>query len=272
MNPDSSVAKLAGFRDYFSRHPSFRHREGLFHQSGIAYEAFEREYTALRTSEGRLLPDAIVKDLPHVPRQHPLRKEWLVRKRSAEALARYMKKTSPARVLEIGCGNGWLINFLAGQVEADYCGVDVNEIELKQAVRLFSTQDRITFVYGDITSSAFDECKTDVIVCASVIQYFPDLPSLLDRLKGMLCANGEIHIIDSPLYREGDAAAAKARSVDHFWKTGQPDMASYYHHHTWKSLKNDHYDVLHHPNSLSGRIKKWLGYSPFPWVVVRLEE
>src|SRR5690606_18493069 len=65
MNPDKGV----GFHAYFTNHPSFRHWEGLFYQSGTAQQDFEREYTALRTTEGRLLPDAVVRTLPNVPRR-----------------------------------------------------------------------------------------------------------------------------------------------------------------------------------------------------------
>lgn len=265
MNPNDN----AGFREYFSAHASFRYWEGLYYQVGMAPPGLEREYTALRASEGRMLPDAIVKTLPNVPRQHPLRREWFVRRRSAQMLGRYLKKANPKRILEIGCGNGWLTNFLASQTLADCCGVDINEIELKQAVRLFPNNTRITFVYGDITSSAFDDCRTDLIICASVIQYFPDVHPLIGRLKGLLHSGGEIHIVDTPLYREKDAPAAKTRSLDYFTKLGHPAMASYYHHHTWESLNGYRYAVLHDPDSLLGRIRKWQGFSPFPWIVIR---
>jgi SAM-dependent methyltransferase len=269
MSPNDNVAGLSGFRAYFSQHKSFRNWEGLYYQLDAPLQDFEREYTALRTSEGRMLPDAIVTTLPRIPQHHPLYREWAVRRRSAKSLMRYLKKFDPDRILEIGCGNGWLTNFLASHLQADCCGVDVNEIELKQGVRLFSTTDRITFVYGDITSGVFDDCKTDVIICASVIQYFPNVTSLIDKLRGMLRPGGEIHIIDTPLYRDSDAAAAKARSVEHFTKLGHPAMASYYHHHAWESLSGYRYTVLHDPNSLPGRIKRWMGHSPFPWIVVR---
>ncbi|HLT81241.1 MAG TPA: class I SAM-dependent methyltransferase [Cyclobacteriaceae bacterium] len=265
MNPDKGV----GFHAYFTNHPSFRHWEGLFYQSGTAQQDFEREYTALRTTEGRLLPDAVVRTLPNVPRKHTLYREWMVRARSSRALAGYLKKAKPDRILEVGCGNGWLTNFLASQLRADCCGIDINEIELKQAVRVFSARERLTFVYGDIATKAFDDFKTDVIVCASVIQYFPDIRLLINLLKRLLHPGGEIHIVDSPLYRENDLAAAKARSAEHFSKLLRPEMLSYYHHHSWESLTNCRHTILHDPRSLMGRIKRWWGMSPFPWIVIQ---
>src|SRR5690606_34700138 len=114
------------------------------------------------------------------------------------------------------------------------------------------------FVYGDIESEAFDNCQVDVIVCASVIQYFADLRSLMDRLRRLLQPEGEIHVMDSPLYSEADIRAARARSADHFTTSGYPRMASYYHHHTWKSMNGCRYSVLHDPESLAGRIRRWL--------------
>ncbi|HEY8511506.1 MAG TPA: class I SAM-dependent methyltransferase [Cyclobacteriaceae bacterium] len=269
MNPNETATGLSGFQTFFSSQASFRQWEGLFYQSGTGRRDFEREYTALRTVEGRMLPDVIVKTLPRLPRQHALHREWKVRERSAKSLSQYLKKKKPKTVLEVGCGNGWLTNFLASQLQADCCGIDVNEIELKQAVRLFSTNERVTFVYGDIESEAFNDCTVDVIVCASVIQYFRDVRLLIDRLKRMLNSGGELHIMDSPIYNECDMAAAKVRSEDHFRNSGYPGMVSYYHHHTWEALKGYRYSVLHNPNSLQGRIKKWMGFSPFPWIVIR---
>ncbi|MDV3308532.1 MAG: class I SAM-dependent methyltransferase [Cyclobacteriaceae bacterium] len=269
MSPNDSADGHSGFRAYFSGHTSFRYWDRLFYQSGIAYHDFEREYTSLRTSEGRMLPDAIVKALPYIPRQHPHHREWAVRRRSANALARYLKKRNPAHVLEIGCGNGWLTNYLVSQLKADCCGIDINEFELKQAARLFLTHNRITFVHGDIVTEAFSGLKTDVVVCASVIQYFADMRLLIDQLRNLLRPGGEIHIMDSPLYREDERPAATSRSVDHFRNAGHAEMASYYHHHTWQFLKDYPHTVLHDPSSLSGRIKKWLGFSPFPWIVIR---
>ncbi|MFO7258614.1 MAG: class I SAM-dependent methyltransferase [Bacteroidota bacterium] len=269
MTPNDKTSGLSGFRTFFSNHASFRLWEGLFYQSGMGHQDFEREYTALRAAEGRMLPDAMVKALPHLPRQHALYGEWRVRARSVKSLSQYLEKKKPRAILEIGCGNGWLTNFLARQLQVECCGIDINEVELKQAVRLFSSNSRVTYVYGDIESEAFDACVVDVIVCASVIQYFANFRSLIDRLKQLLNPGGEIHIVDSPIYNGSDTEAAKARSEDHFRNSGHPRMASYYHHHTWMSLDDYRYTVLYNPRSLWGRMKRWMGFSPFPWIVIR---
>ncbi|RYD88705.1 MAG: SAM-dependent methyltransferase, partial [Sphingobacteriales bacterium] len=44
---------------------------------------FVSEYLKLRSREGRLYPDAVVRTLPQVPSQDPHAREWSVRERSA---------------------------------------------------------------------------------------------------------------------------------------------------------------------------------------------
>lgn len=257
------------FAEHFENHPDFKHQQGLFFQHTFAPPEFVDHYLSLRQEEGRLLPDKIVGQLPSVSGDHPLRDEWSVRSRSAERMVRFLQKRKVHRVMEIGCGNGWLTNYLCQTLAADCCGVDVNGKELEQAVRIFSREGNPTFACGDILSSAFESCKADVIVLASVIQYFPDLNMLLDVLIDRLNPGGEIHIIDSPVYADHEVDRAKKSSQEYFGLNGHAGMQEYYHHHTWRSFQRRGYAVLYDPSSAIGKIRRmFAGASPFPWVMV----
>src|SRR5215218_10047902 len=105
----------------------------------IARTYFEQAYISLRGKEGRIYSDEQVSELPQVTDDHLYKKEWDVRKASCKRLIEYLqKKEGPLKILEIGCGNGWLANQLATLEGASVKGVDINWIELDQAARVFA--------------------------------------------------------------------------------------------------------------------------------------
>jgi hypothetical protein len=55
-----------------------------------AYQEFETAYLAVRQKEGRLYPDEVVGRLPDVPPEHPLHREWQIRKSSLLRLKRLL--------------------------------------------------------------------------------------------------------------------------------------------------------------------------------------
>jgi len=92
---------------------------------------FENKYINIRWQENRMYGDEEVFQLPHVNKEHPHYREWLIRMRSCNRLLRYLgKKAKPIHILEVGCGNGWLAHRLSGLEGADVIGADINFTEL----------------------------------------------------------------------------------------------------------------------------------------------
>ena len=209
-------------------------------------------YLHVREKEGRLYSDRIVARLPDIPADHPLVDEWRARAQSANRLAHYIARlTQPPRILELGCGNGWLSHKLASVGGARVWGLDRGGSELVQASRLFFASN-FAFVNADIFCSPFASHSFDLIVLASVIQYFPDLAALLRVLQNLLVSGGEIHVLDSPLYKENELASARERTRAYYASLGFPEMVGHYFHHTVSSL---------HPFS-----PRWL-YRPRDWQI-----
>lgn len=228
-------------------------------------------YLRVREKEGRLYSDEIVSHLPLVPNGHPLANEWRARAASASRLTQYLSRSpKPLTILDLGCGNGWLSNLLR-QSGHHVVGVDRNRYELKQAARVFASNSSLSFLEADIFSAPFAPQSFDVIVLASVIQYFRDLPALLNGLLSYLKPQGEIHIMDSPLYAETELADAVLRSRAYYSSLGFPEMAGFYFHHRLADL--DAFDPLwlYRPNRRVLRWKRWLRLddAPFPWVMIR---
>ncbi len=207
---------------------------------------FEKEYLSIRGKEGRIYDDATVKKLPFI--DHP---EWRVRARSVQRLLRQLKKEQCVSFVEVGCGNGWLTNYLSENLAINGVGVDINKQELDQAIRVF--QGRSTFIYGDIISLNLAASTT---IFAASIQYFPDFEKIIDSLTGT------IHIIDTPFYSDG--AAARKRSEAYFDGMNS-NMKDFYFHHEYNDLKKYDVEFLYRPN----RIKTFFGDSPFPWIRIR---
>jgi ubiquinone/menaquinone biosynthesis C-methylase UbiE len=190
---------------------------------------FEELYISIRDKEGRTYPDETVKILPEVPPTHPHYAEWMVRKRSALRLVRYLaRKKQPLHILEVGCGNGWLCHWLSRIPGATVTGLDINHTELEQALRVFRDVDNIRFV-DEVKEMAAD---IEIIIFSASIQYFPVLEETLQWSLRRLTPGGEIHILDSPFYDTEELVAAQKRSMDHFAALGFPGMATYYHFHT----------------------------------------
>lgn len=227
-------------------------------------------YLRVREKEGRLFPDEVVRQLPDLAENHPLCKEWRLRASSARRLVEHAAALRRhLRILELGCGNGWLSHQLSTLPDARIWGLDLRGPELDQAARLFSGR-RIGFLSADVFRLPFAPASMDLIVVASSIQYFPDLPALIRCLQALLSQDGELHILDSPVYEELDLAAAQERTRRYYDRLGFPEMAQHYFHHTFAELRAFRPRWLYRPDAISARLSRLAGRSdsPFPWLSI----
>jgi len=99
-----------------------------------------------------------------------------------------------------------------------------------------------------------------MIILNSSIQYFPDLNTLIDRLLSLLKPNGEIHIMDSPLYKSvSEYRKAKGRSEAYYSMLGFIEMGEHYFHHTINDLDKYNYKLLFNPSCVLNLLRKRLG-------------
>ncbi len=227
-------------------------------------------YLRVRRKEGRLYSDGMVANLPSVQASDPLSKEWRARTGSLNRLKQYLRGLHrPLKILEVGCGNGWLSRRLSEMGGVRVCGLDRNHVELSQGARLFG-RNNLTFLNADIFRAPFHAGAFDVIVLASSIQYFPDLNALIQGLRNLLDGVGQIHILDTPLYDRAEVEAARERTLRYYSDLGFPEMARHYHHHTYEELEKYSPRWLYRPQSFEARIDRVLGRpsSPFAWLCI----
>lgn len=181
----------------------------------------------------------------------------------------YLRRRAGGRnvaILEVGCGNGWLCHHLAGIGKSRVLGMDVNEHELLQAARVFRQHENLQFACGDVLTSTLS-ADFDFIILAASIQYFRNPRLLFGKLLTLLSPAGEIHIIDSPFYKDEHVPAAARRSETYFAKKGIPSMKDHYFHHSFSILSPFQAEMMYDPASPLNRWRrKFLPTSPFPWI------
>ena len=242
----------------------------IFYQHSLQRQGkFEEVYQQIRYEEGRVYTDDIVRALPRIPLAHPRSKEWRVRTHTTKRLMRHIHRGCENRqctILDIGCGNGWLCNHLASMPGTNVLGVDINETELRQAARVFGERDNLSFVYGNILSLKIPLAAFDYIILAATIPYFRDLGSLFSRLRALLRKEGEIHVLDSPIYERDNVAKIRSLSKMHFSRHNSA-LGEFYYHHSWEEFNNISYDLAYDPRTLKNRLLALCSLaSPFPWL------
>jgi len=242
-------------------------KSGVYFLSEID-NIFESIYVAVREHEKRVYSDEEVKHLPNASNSNPHKEEWELRKHSLHRFINYIQKfNDKLNLLDVGSGNGWFSANVANSNLFNIYALDVNNFELEQAARVFNLKN-IYFIYGNIFNNIFEEHSFDIITMNSSIQYFDDLDKLIKRLFYFLTDEGEIHILDSPIYNQNELVGAKERTARYFISKGFPEMAKHYHHHTFDKLKDFSYKIIYDPKALQNNLKKILGFkdSPFPWI------
>jgi len=248
--------------------PSKPHINNLFIPgSKPVVSDFEQQYVMLRLKERRLYTDEELFHLPLIAKSNPHFKEWRIRRRSAEALiARLEAKKRILNILEVGCGNGWLSHQLSRIPGSRVIGMDLNLTELTQAARVFNANSKLKFIYGDFRDGLVSDLQFDAVIFAASIQYFPALPEVLDTALKLIYSNGEVHIVDSPLYSKEGLRAAAERTRVYYQGLGFPMMAAHYFHHETGDLNGYEYRILRDPTSWKNKL---INRNPFPWICVK---
>lgn len=228
-------------------------------------ENFEKHYLKVRRKENRVYSDAEVRELPDTFFYNLHRQEWELRKKSLQRLVQYLKKRDkPARVLDLGCGNGWISGNLAKLQHLEITGLDVNLFELEQGARVFDFPN-LKFAYGNIFEDILPLASFDYIILASAIQYFPNLPQLLNRCRQFLAQGGEIHILDSSLYQEKEVEEAQERTLKYYQSISCEEMAERYFHHLQTDIQAFDFSFLYRPGGFFSKLRGKQD-APFPWI------
>lgn len=111
-----------------------------------------------------------------------------------------------ADVLDLGCGNGWILRSL-GCVST--YGADIS-IENCMHVRKLSTLHKI--VQADAQKAPYKDCSFDAVICTDVFEHVPSHTELVKEIHRILRSNGvlffstpfeqDLSYYDSPAYEK----------------------------------------------------------------------
>ena len=128
----------------------------------------------------------------------------------------------PARILDVGCGQGTQLLRLARQghqlTGLDSSAALLADLDAALAAEAPGTRDRVRIVRGDALSAAARLAPEtfDVVLCHGVLMYVPDPMPLLGELARLVAADG----ILSLLVRNGNGLALRPGLLGD-WATAQ---------------------------------------------------
>ncbi|MCL3998889.1 class I SAM-dependent methyltransferase [Streptomyces lavenduligriseus] len=170
----------------------------------------------------------------------------------------------PARILDVGCGDGEMVLRLAA------AGHQVTGVEKSPGMLASATErvaadpaiaERVTLTRGDIHHLPYDDGAFDAVVCHGVVMYLPDSVAPVAHLARLVAPGGLLSILTKNALavgvREalsGDYALARAQI-----ESGQADSVGNLGIRTRGDIP-DHLDSLARAN----------GLTPLPWQGVRI--
>lgn len=113
-----------------------------------------------------------------------------IQKRMAERLLSFIKNHSPQKILEIGCGTGFLTELINKELNfKTYIALDIVEDCVQYIGNINSN---ITFISADIEEFIKENNeKYDLIISNASLQWVDDFEGVINTLKERLNPNGE---------------------------------------------------------------------------------
>jgi ubiquinone/menaquinone biosynthesis C-methylase UbiE len=248
---------------------TFTSADGVIKISEVDKE-LEANFNNLKKRERRNYSADEIRLLPFASPKNPHKEEWNLRAKSFMRFRTHLsRKRGLLQILDLGCGNGWFSAQLEKNFKHQYYCVDINLPELLLGAKIFNSEN-LKFILADIFEISFPRSSFDLIIFNSSIQYFKDLRILMREMFYLLKNDGEIHIIDSPIYYRSELDYEKTRSVNYYNTLGLPEMNENLFHHTYESLTDYRHQIHFNPKSITNRIFNFAFSkdSPFPWIMI----
>lgn len=131
-------------------------------------------------------------------RQDPLSR-WYLR-RVMETLYQLIASTGPSSVLDAGCGEGFVIQYLVRRDQTlQVTGVDLHPEAIQYAKKYVGAS--VTFQVEDLRSLSFPDNSFDTVVCSQVLEHLDDAESALAELKRVARKYVVISVPNEPYFR-----------------------------------------------------------------------
>lgn len=142
---------------------------------------------------------------------------------------------SGARILDVGCGSGWLCEYFA-RLGYEMTGLDLSPEMIAIARDRVSkipygadheTELRCRFLVHDIETAALAD-RFDAVLCYDALHHFEDENAVLANISTMIAPGGQLFVMEGEKPPEGSEMAAELRSVMRQYETLESPFAGEY--------------------------------------------
>ena len=132
-----------------------------------------------------------------------------------EELKKNKGQAESLRVLDTGCGDGWMIYKLKAAFSDEYklhfTGVDISELDIDFADKRkeYFSHDDCEFKVMDVDNLSFKDGEFDIIICSEVIEHLKN-PEILIRGLFRVLKKGGVVILTTP-QKDGSVLAKAVR-------------------------------------------------------------
>lgn len=142
-----------------------------------------------------------------------------------EFVRKYRNNAAPVRILDAGCGEGFISNLMYEKIEnAEIVGLEYTSEALDIARK---QNGKITYIQGDICNMPFEKVSFDVVVCMEVLEHLREPEKALRELQRVCRGLLVISVPNEPWFCMGNLLALKNVSrfgnpIDHInhWTFG----------------------------------------------------
>ncbi|WP_330654527.1 class I SAM-dependent methyltransferase [Intestinibacter bartlettii] len=98
------------------------------------------------------------------------------------------------KILDLGCGNGNIINLLKKERKADYYGLDISENMIEEAKK--KCGEDVKFTVGDSENLPYQDGQFDIIICNASFHHYTKPEVAVKEIKRVLKSGGTLILGD----------------------------------------------------------------------------
>jgi ubiquinone/menaquinone biosynthesis C-methylase UbiE len=149
-------------------------------------------------------------------------------------IASLLKATGAERILDAGCGEGFVISYLLQENDGFIItGIDCSLEAIKMARQmvppvLSKVEGSVLFNVGDLREMPYGDDSFDLVMCLEVLEHLPDPHKGLRELRRVTSAHCLVSVPHEPFFRatnflRGKHVPAWGRDPEHLqhWTAGQ---------------------------------------------------
>jgi ubiquinone/menaquinone biosynthesis C-methylase UbiE len=137
---------------------------------------------------------------------------YSISKSFGQELKKLKKLTRPISVLDIGCGDGWMIYRLKAkfdqELELNFTGIDISgfDIDFANKRKDYFSYNHCEFKMMDLNNLTFSNEEFDIVIISEVIEHIQNPGIIIESLSRVLKKNGLV-ILTTP--QKGGSILAK---------------------------------------------------------------